>query len=372
MTADIGLIGLAVMGQNLVLNMDDNGYAVAVYNRTTEKTDAFLAGPAAGTKVIPTSTLDELVATLATPRRVMLMVKAGDAVDAVIGQLVPLLDEGDIIIDGGNSRFDDTIRRTHDLEDQGLLFIGNRGLGRRGRGPLRAIDHAGRLAGGLAARAGDVAGDLGQGRRRNPVLRLGGLRRCGTLREDGAQRDRIRRHADHRRGLPRDEGGARNVARRYGCNLPAMGQGRTRLVPCRYHSRHSRLHGRGGHPNAGGHPRCSRPKRTGKWTAISSLELGQPLTLVAEAVYARIVSALKEQRVAAAEIIGSETTPLEAERDGFVEAIRYALYASKIVSYAQGFMLLREAAAEYGWDLDYGRIAQLWREGCIIRGRVSR
>ena len=367
MTADIGLIGLAVMGQNLVLNMDDNGYAVAVYNRTTEKTDAFLAGPAAGTKVIPTSTLDELVATLATPRRVMLMVKAGDAVDAVIGQLVPLLDEGDIIIDGGNSRFDDTIRRTHDLEDQGLLFIGTGVSGgeegaRYGPsimpgGSPAAWPHVREMLQAISAKVAD------------------GTPCCDWVGSDGAGHFVKMVH----NGI--EYGDMQIIAEAYHVMKVGLEMSHADMAAT------FRRWGRGALDSflvditadildftdeAGTQTLevildAAGQKGTGKWTAISSLELGQPLTLVAEAVYARIVSALKEQRVAAAEIIGSETTPLEAERDGFVEAIRDALYASKIVSYAQGFMLLREAAAEYGWDLDYGRIAQLWREGCIIR-----
>ena len=367
MTADIGLIGLAVMGQNLVLNMDDHGYTVAVYNRTVEKTHAFLAGPAAGTKVVGTDTLEDLVGALTRPRRVMLMVKAGGPVDAVINQLIPLLDEGDIIIDGGNSRYDDSIRRTEDLEARGLLFIGTGVSG----GEEGARYGPSIMPGGSAAAWPQVKEIFQSIAAKVPD----GTPCCDWVGADGAGHYVKMVH----NGI--EYGDMQIIAEAYHLMQTGLAMTHEEMANT------FRIWGEGvldsflvdisadildytdefGTRTLEVILDAAGQKGTGKWTAISSLDLGQPMTLVAEAVYARIVSSLKDQRVAAAAIIGTPVPPIDGDRGELIDAIRDALYGSKIVSYAQGFMLLRAAAEEYGWDLDYGRIAQLWREGCIIR-----
>ncbi len=371
-TADIGLIGLAVMGQNLVLNMDDHGFTVAVYNRTTSKVDDFISGPAAGTKVIGAHSLEELVDALASPRRVMLMVKAGNAVDAVIEQLLPLLDEGDIIIDGGNSHFPDTIRRTAYVEERGLRYIGTGVSGgeegaRHGPsimpgGSRDAWPFVQNILQSISARVAD------------------GTPCCDWVGSDGAGHFVKMVH----NGI--EYGDMQVIAEAY--HLMKAGLG---MSPDEMSSRF-RTWGEAeldsyliditadilAYREESGDVLVEHildtagQKGTGKWTAISALDLGMPVTLVAEAVFARILSALKVERVIAQDLLGSDTRLIDDAtavdfRNRFVEAIRDALYASKIVSYAQGFMLLRAAAEEYGWDLDYGRIASLWREGCIIR-----
>ena len=366
-TADIGLIGLAVMGQNLVLNMDDHGFTVAVYNRTTARTTEFLAGPARGTRVVGTSTIEELVASLRSPRRIMLMVKAGRAVDDTIEQLVPLLEEGDIIIDGGNSYFEDSTRRTRTLRERGLLFVGAGVSG----GEEGARHGPSIMPGGEAAAWPEVRDTL----QAIAAKVADGTPCCDWVGPDGAGHYTKMVH----NGI--EYGDMQVIAEAY--HLMRVGLGMTHPEMASIF----RGWGEGlldsyliditadilDHSDAGGEPTlevildAAGQKGTGKWTVISSLDLGYPMTLVAEAVYARVVSALREQRIEAARVLGSGVARPVAAGEDFVEAIHDALYASKIVSYAQGFMLLKAAAAEYGWDLDYGRIAQLWREGCIIR-----
>ena len=365
MAADIGLIGLAVMGQNLALNMDDHGYTVAVYNRTQSRTDDFMAGPASGTRVIGTGSLEELVATLSAPRKVMMMIKAGGPVGAVIDQLVPLLEPGDIIIDGGNSRFDDSIRRTAELEERGLRFIGT-GIS----GGEDGAHHGPSIMPGGSADAWPKVKEILQA---IAAKVSDGTPCCDWVGADGAGHYVKMVH----NGI--EYGDMQLIAEAYHLMKVGLRMSHDDMAET------FRRWGEGvldsflvdvtadilDHRQDDGTPTveiildAAGQKGTGKWTAISSLELGQPMTLVAEAVYARIVSALKDERVEAAAVIGQ--IPSSIDRDNFIEAIRDALYASKIVSYAQGFMLLREAAAEYEWELDYGRIAQLWREGCIIR-----
>ena len=363
MASDIGLIGLAVMGQNLVLNMADHGYTVTVYNRTTATMTEFLDGPAAGKSVVGTETVEELVDSLATPRRVMLMVKAGPAVDAVIESLVPLLDEGDIIIDGGNSEFTDTIRRTRDLEDRGLRFIGT-GVS----GGEEGARHGPSIMPGGSESAWPFVKDIFQS---IAAKVADGTPCCDWVGADGAGHYVKMVH----NGI--EYGDMQVIAEAYDL-MKASGMG---------HEEMSDTFGRWGegvldsflvditadilaYRDEDGDVVLEKildaagQKGTGKWTAISSLVLGQPVTLVAEAVYARIVSALKGQRVEAAEIL---TGPGQLLDGLTLDDVESAMYCSKIVSYAQGFLLLRAAADEYGWDLDYGRIASLWREGCIIR-----
>ncbi len=362
--ADIGLVGLAVMGQNLVLNMTDHGFTVAVYNRTTAVMDEFVAGPAAGASVIGCPTLQELVATLKAPRRVMLMVKAGAAVDAVIADLAALLEPGDIIIDGGNSLYTDSIRRTREVEARGLLYIGSGVSG----GEEGARHGPSIMPGGSAAAWPAVAPIFQAIAAKTPD----GTPCCDWVGADGAGHYVKMVHNGIEYGDMQVTAEAYALMRAAGMSHAAM-------------SGTFRTWGEGvldsflvgitadilAFTDEDGQPLLERildsagQKGTGKWTVISSMELAQPVTLVAEAVFARIVSSLKDERVRASKILTGPTQRLDVA----VDDIRDALYASKIVSYAQGFMLLRAAAAENGWQLDLGRIASLWREGCIIRAR---
>jgi 6-phosphogluconate dehydrogenase len=368
-TADIGLIGLAVMGQNLVLNMNDHGYTVAVYNRTTSKVDDFLAREAKGTKVVGTHSLEDLVKTLKRPRRVFMLVKAGEAVDALIESLLPLLEEGDIIIDGGNSHFPDTVRRTMRVESQGLLYIGTGVSGgeegaRRGPsimpgGSPDAWPHVKELFQAISAKTPE------------------GEPCCDWVGEDGAGHYVKMVH----NGI--EYGDMQLISESYHLMKQALGMS------------NEGMHGAFAEWNEGeldsylieitrdilttkdddGHYvldlilDTAGQKGTGKWTVISSASLGVPMTLVAEAVFARALSALKEERVAAEKVLAGPEAEFDGDRAAFVEDIRQAMYASKIVSYAQGDMLMREAAREEGWNLNYGGIALMWRGGCIIRSR---
>ena len=383
-TADIGLIGLAVMGQNLVLNMADHGYAVTVFNRTTTRVDDFLAGPARDTGVIGAHSLEELVASLKSPRTVMLMVKAGKAVDAVIDELLPLLDAGDIIIDGGNSHFTDTVRRTARVEAAGALFVGTGVSG----GEEGARHGPSIMPGGSAAAwphirtiLQDIAAKVADG---TPC--------CDWVGPDGAGHFVKMVH----NGI--EYGDMQVIAEAYhfmkdGLNLShdemsqvfrQWGDGVLDSYLIDITADILAYREEPGSPHLELILDAAGQKGTGKWTAVSALDLGMPTTLVAEAVFARIVSALKDERIAASGMLTgprgdvldglAPNTPPETRREIaahkkeiWVEKLQQAVYASKIISYAQGFMLLRAAAVEYGWDLDYGRIASLWREGCIIR-----
>ncbi len=362
-TADIGLVGLAVMGQNLVMNMADHGYSVVVYNRTTSVTTEFLSGPAAGMTIRGAETLEELVASLEKPRKVMLMVKAGAAVDAVIGQLTPLLDRGDIIIDGGNSLFTDTIRRHEELEQQGLLFVGTGVSGgeegaRHGPsimpgGSTEAWPH-------LKAILQDISAKVADGTPCCDWVGPGGAGHYVKMVHNGIE-----------------YGDMQVIAEAYSL-MKAMGMAHLEMAAAFEEwgagildsfliditAQILRFVDEDGSPLVEKILDAAGQKGTGKWTVISSMDLGQPVTLVAEAVFARIVSSLKPERVKAAELLDGPPQRLERLP---LDEIRDALYASKIVSYAQGFMLMKEASEEYGWNLDFGRVASLWREGCIIR-----
>jgi 6-phosphogluconate dehydrogenase len=385
-TADLGLVGLAVMGQNLVLNLTDHGYTVAVYNRTRAVTDAFVEGPAAGRPVIPTFGLDELVGLLERPRRVMLMIQAGPAVDTVIEQLVPLLEPGDIVIDGGNSLYTDTIRRARELEDRGLLFVGTGISGgeegaRHGPsimpgGSAEAWPHVREMFQAIAAKVADgtpTADWVGPDGAGHFVKMVHNGIEYGDM-QVIAEAYHLLRAA----GLGYDE--MSEVVRRWG-----DGPLDSFLIDITAEILAAR--DEDGEPLLEKILDAAGQKGTGKWTVISSMQFGQPLSLVAEAVYARMVSSMREARLAASAgldgpsptmidvdvVSDAETYPGDLEEvshdhlGGFVEAVRDALYASKIVSYAQGFMLLRAASDEHGWDLDLGKVASLWREGCIIR-----
>ena len=364
--ADIGLIGLAVMGQNLALNINDHGYTAAVFNRTTSKVDAFLQGPAEGTRIIGTHSVEELVSTLKKPRRVMMMVKAGKVVDAFIEKLLPHLEDGDIIIDGGNSLYTDTNRRTEELAGKGILYIGagisggeegaRKGPSIMPGGNAKAWPHVKDILQAIAAKVDgkpccDWVGEGGAGHFVKMVhngIEYGDMqliceaydfmRRGLGLGADAMQKI----FADWNRGVLdsylieitahilgfKDEDGAPLIEK----ILDTAGQ-----------------------------------KGTGKWTGINALELGIPLTLISEAVFARCLSALKEERSKAATLLNGPDPDCCGDIHQLIKDLHDGLYAAKIISYAQGYMLMRAAAREYGWNLQYGSIALMWRGGCIIR-----
>ncbi|HSF85084.1 MAG TPA: decarboxylating NADP(+)-dependent phosphogluconate dehydrogenase [Acidimicrobiia bacterium] len=367
-TADIGVIGLAVMGRNLILNMADHGYTVAAYNRTTTKVDEFLAGEAAGTSVVGAHTLSELVAQLRTPRRVMLMVRAGGAVDAVIDELLPLLDPGDIVVDGGNSQYTDTIRRTEALEDAGFMFVGT-GIS----GGEEGARYGPSIMPGGSAAAWPAVKDIFQ----SIAAEAEGEPCCDWVGPDGAGHYVKMVH----NGI--EYGDMQVIAEAYDLLSRGAGILAKDMQPIFTEWNRGPLDSFlieitadiMGFTDEDGEPLVERildaagQKGTGKWTVISSMHLGMPTSLIAEAVYARVVSSLVEQRRTASTVIGTDPVALESAPADIVSDLHDALYGSKIVSYAQGFMLMAAASEERGWNLDLGRVAALWRAGCIIRSR---
>ena len=365
--ADIGLIGLAVMGENLVLNMANNDFTVAVYNRTTAKVDAFVAGRAAGKSIIGTHSIEELVSKLQKPRRVMMMVKAGTVVDKVIDSLVPHLEAGDIVIDGGNSEFPDSARRMKALEEKGILFIGT-GVSGGEEGALKgpsimpgghpdAWPHVKPIFQAIAAKtdAGEPCCEwVGKGGAGHFVkmvhngIEYGDMQMiCETyqMMKDGLGMSNDEMHKVFKRW---NEG----VLDSYLVEI-------TRDIL--------------GHKDEDGNSTVdiildkAGQKGTGKWTAITALDVGQPLTLIGEAVFARCLSALKDERVEAAKVLNGPDAKFEGDKAAFIDQLEQALYASKIVSYAQGYQLMRTISEEMNWELDFGAIALMWRGGCIIR-----
>ena len=366
--ADIALIGLAVMGQNLVLNMSDHGFTVAVYNRTTSVMEEFVAGPAKDARVIGARTLEELVAQLKKPRRVMMLVKAGAAVDAVIEQLLPLLDKGDIIIDGGNSHFPDTERRHKLVTSQGMYYIGT-GVsgGEEGArfgpsimpgGSPEAWPHVKPIFQAIAAKVegGEPCCDwVGEGGAGHFVKMVHNGIEYGDMQLICEAYDLMHR------GLGLDYDELHEVFAEWN-----EGVLDSYLIEI---TRDIMGYREDGKPLVESILDKAGQKGTGKWTVISSLDLGIPVTLIGEAVFARSLSALKDERVRASAVLKGPKNTVSEDKKALIKQIEQALYASKIVSYAQGFMLLREAAKEYGWNLNYGGIALMWRGGCIIRSR---
>jgi 6-phosphogluconate dehydrogenase len=365
--ADIGLIGLAVMGQNLVLNMADHGYRVAVFNRTTSKVDEFIEGPAKGTNIIGTHSMEELVNSLTKPRKVMLMVKAGAVVDSFIDMLLPLLEPGDVIIDGGNSHYPDSTRRTAYLREKGLLFIGTGISG----GEEGARNGPSIMPGGDPA-AWPLVKDIFQA----ISAKVDGMPCCQWVGQDGAGHFVKMVH----NGI--EYGDMQLICEAYSLMENALGMDCDQMqqVFSQWNSGVLdsyliditkdilAMKDEDGQPLLNKILDTAGQKGTGKWTGISALDLGVPLTLIGEAVFARVLSSLKDERVRAAAILGSrEKIAVTKAGDSIIDALRDALYASKIISYAQGFMLMREAAKEQGWKLNYGEIALMWRGGCIIR-----
>lgn len=366
--SDIGLVGLAVMGENLALNMESKGFHVSVYNRTVEKVDHFMEGRGKGLNFYGAHSLEDFIASLKSPRKVFLMVKAGKPVDDFIEKLIPLLDKGDIIIDGGNTHFPDTARRMEYVESKGLLYIGT-GVSGGEEGALKgpsmmpggspaAWPFVKPIFQGISAKVADgtpCCDWVGQGGAGHFVkmvhngIEYGDIQlicECYQIMKDFLGMTNEEMHetfAEWNRGdldsylieITRDILAKKDEEGRYVLDyiLDTAGQ-----------------------------------KGTGKWTAISALDLGEPLTLISESVYARCLSALKEERTEASKILeGPKPVRFTGDRKAFLEDLRKALFASKVVSYAQGYSLMRAAAKEYGWDLNYGGIALLWRGGCIIR-----
>ncbi len=366
--SDIGLIGLAVMGENLVLNMESKGFRVSVFNRTVEKVDKFMEGRGKGLNIYGAHSLEDFVASLKAPRKVFLMVKAGAAVDAFIDKLIPVLSPGDIIIDGGNTHFPDTARRTEYVESKGLLYIGT-GVSGGEEGALKgpsmmpggspaAWPYVKPIFQGICAKVADGSpccdwvGEGGAGHFDKMVhngIEYGDIQlicECYQIMKDILGMTNEEMHetfAEWNKGdldsylieITRDILAKKDEDGRYVLDyiLDTAGQ-----------------------------------KGTGKWTAISALDQGVPLTLIGESVFARCLSAQKEERVAAADILqGPKPVKFTGDRTAFLEDLRKALFAAKVVSYAQGYALMRAAAKEYGWNLNYGGIALMWRGGCIIR-----
>lgn len=366
--ADIGLIGLAVMGQNLVLNMNDHGYTVAVYNRTVSKVDDFLKGPARGTHVIGTHSIEELVSKLKHPRRVMLMVKAGEPVDEFIDLLVPHLEPGDIIIDGGNSLFTDTNRRCRALKEKGILYIGT-GIS----GGEEGARHGPSIMPGGDPEAWPYVKDIFQ----NISAKVEGQPCCDWVGDEGAGHYVKMVHNGIEYGdmqliceayhLLKNvlQFGAKDLQRIFA----EWNKGDLNSYLIEITAEIFGFHDEDGQLLVDKILDVAGQKGTGKWTVINALDLGVPLTLISEAVFARCLSAMKEQRVAASTLLKGPNIKFEGDRESFTEAIRQALYASKIISYAQGFMLMEQAAQDYHWKLNYGAIALMWRGGCIIRSQ---
>jgi 6-phosphogluconate dehydrogenase len=367
--ADIGLIGLAVMGENLVLNMESHGFTVAVFNRTTSRVDEFVNGRGAGKSIIGTHSVEELCASLERPRRVMIMVKAGSVVDRVIESLLPFLEEGDIVIDGGNTHFPDSIRRTKELEEKGLRFIGT-GVSGGEEGALLgpsimpggnadAWPHVKPIFQAIAAKTdeGEACCDwLGRGGAGHFVkmvhngIEYGDMQMiCETyqMMKEGLGMSNDEMHEAFARWnegvldsylveITRDILGYRDEAGEATLDyiLDTAGQ-----------------------------------KGTGKWTGIAALNAGQPLTAIGEAVFARCLSALKDERVEAAKVLAGPDASFDGDRAAMIDDLEQALYASKIMSYAQGYQLMRAVSEEEDWGLDFGAVALMWRGGCIIRSR---
>jgi len=365
--ADIGLIGLAVMGENLVMNMESKGFTVAVFNRSTDKVKNFVEGRAKDKNIIGTYSLKELVDNLAKPRKVMMMVKAGKPVDDLIDTLIPLLEAGDIIIDGGNSHFPDTGRRTAYVESKGLLYIGTGVSG----GEEGALKGPSMMPGGSKA-AWPFVKPIFQG---ISAKVEDGSPCCDWVGENGAGHFVKMVH----NGI--EYGDMQLICEAYQLMRDLLGMGADEMHEVFAEWNTGELDSylieitrdilavKDGDdtPLIDKILDTAGQKGTGKWTAVAALDEGIPLTLIGEAVFARCLSAIKEERVAASKIISGPQPRFTGDKKAFINDIKDALYASKIVSYAQGYALMRAAATTYGWNLNYGGIALMWRGGCIIR-----
>ncbi len=364
---DIGLIGLAVMGENLVMNMESKGFSVCVYNRTVSKVDEFLHGRAAGRNIRGAHSLQELVDQLTSPRKIFMLVKAGKAVDDLIEQLIPLLSPGDILIDSGNSHYPDTIRRTARVEAAGLLYIGT-GISGGEEGALKGPSM---MPGGspeawpfVKSVFDAVCAKVEDGSPCCDWVGADGAGHFVKMVHNGIEygdmqliceayllmRDYLHMDADeiHQVFAKWNQGKLDSYLIQITADIMAYkdqdGQSLVNKIL----------------DTAG-------QKGTGKWTGIAALDEGVPLTLIGEAVFSRCLSAMKDERVEASHVLSGPEIHFEGDKNAFLEDIHSALYASKIISYAQGYTLLRSAAKTYNWDLNYGDIALMWRGGCIIR-----
>ena len=365
--SDIGLVGLAVMGENLVMNMESKGFTVSVYNRTVEKVDRFINGRAKGKNIVGAHSLEELGSQLDKPRKVMMMVKAGTAVDSLIDQLIPLLEEGDIIIDGGNSHFPDTIRRTAYVESKGLLYIGTGVSG----GEEGALKGPSMMPGG-SVKAWEAVKPIFQSicakvEDGSPCCQWVGANGAGhfvKMVHNGIEYGDMQLICEAYQlmrdllGMSCDE--MHEVFAQWN-----LGELNSYLIEIT--SEILAYKDQDGLPIVEKILDTAGQKGTGKWTAISALDEGISLTLIVEAVFSRCLSAAKDERVAAAKVLIGPAVKYTGDKKQMLECIRKALLASKIVSYAQGYALMRAAAKTYGWDLNYGDIALMWRGGCIIR-----
>ncbi|MGZ8137203.1 MAG: decarboxylating NADP(+)-dependent phosphogluconate dehydrogenase [Methylococcaceae bacterium] len=369
MKANIGLIGLAVMGQNLVLNMNDHGFTVAVFNRTTTVVDDFLAGPAKDTQVIGAHSLEELVDNLESPRIVMLMVKAGEVVDQYIDKLVPLLSAGDIIVDGGNSLFTDTNRRTAALREKNINYIGTGVSG----GEEGARHGPSIMPGGNKAAWPTVKAIF-----QAISAQVDGKPCCEWVGDNGAGHYVKMVH----NGI--EYGDMQLICEAYQLLSEGLGLNADELHEIFAEWNQGELSSylieitaailaykdEDGLPLVNKILDTAGQKGTGKWTGINALDLGIPLTLIGESVFARCLSAQKDERVKAAQVLPKRpASTFSGDKQAMINAIRGALYAAKIISYAQGFRLMREASKEYNLSLNYGEIALMWRGGCIIRSQ---
>ena len=365
--ADIAVVGLAVMGENLILNMASKGFTVACFNRTTSKVDAFIAGRAQGKTIVGCHSVQEMVATLAKPRKVMVLIKAGDPIDAFIEQVLPHLEAGDIIIDGGNSHFPDTMRRTEYVESKGMLYIGTGVSG----GEEGALLGPSIMPGGSPA-AWDAVKPIFQ---KIAAHTKDGEPCCDWVGENGAGHFVKMIH----NGI--EYGDMQMICETYQMMKQGLGLSNRQMHDIFAEWNDSELDSYLieisrdilGHADEEGHDvldlilDTAGQKGTGKWTAIAALDLGQPLTLIGEAVFARCLSALKEERVEAAKVLSGPEPRFQGDRQSMMADLKQALYASKIISYAQGYQLMRAAAEQHQWNLNYGGIALMWRGGCIIR-----
>ena len=365
--ADIGLIGLAVMGENLVLNMESKGYTVAVFNRSVEKVEKFIAGRGAGKNFIGAKNLEELVASIERPRKVMMLVKAGKPVDDFIEQLIPLLEPGDIIIDGGNSHFPDTVRRTEYVESKGLLYVGTGVSG----GEEGALKGPSMMPGG-SPQAWPYVKEIFQ----SVAAKVeDGAPCCDWVGEDGAGHFVKMVH----NGIEYGDMQIINEAYHIMKDVLGMGAFEQHEVFKKWNT--GKLDSylieitrdilayedEDGSPLVENILDTAGQKGTGKWTAVTALDLGIPLTLIGESVFSRCLSAQKDLRVEASKVLTGPVVNFKGDKQQFINDLENAIYASKIVSYAQGYDLMMEAAKEYNWKLNYGGIALMWRGGCIIR-----
>src|SRR5689334_10077993 len=364
---DIAVIGLAVMGQNLILNMNDHGFTVVAFNRTVSKVDDFVSKEAKGTNVIGAHSLGEMAGLLKKPRRVMLMVKAGPPVDEFIEHLLPNLEPGDIIIDGGNSLFEDTIRRAKYVESKGLLYVGT-GVS----GGEEGARHGPSIMPGGSPKAWPHVKDIFQ---KIAAKVEDGTPCCDWVGENGAGHYVKMVH----NGI--EYGDMQLICEAYNLMKTGLEMNAEQMHEVFAKWNEGELNSylieitrdilafkdTDGQPLVEKILDTAGQKGTGKWTVISSQELGIPITLISEAVYARCISALKDERVTASKKLKGPKPTIKGDHEKLIEDIRQALYASKIISYAQGYMLMRAAAAEYKWNLNYGGVALMWRGGCIIR-----